>query len=87
MLSFTADHIVSISDLLKKFKTIRSRLTETGYLTVFNANKPDVVIADLALFERLMDAEEKYEQLEMYLSVQEAKARNKLVPLDLSEFD
>ena len=30
---------------------------------------------------------EKSEQMEMYLAVQLAKARNKLVPLDLSEFD
>lgn len=87
MLSFTTAQVVSVTELQNKFKSTREKVAEEGYLAVFNSNKPDVIIADLAYFENLMKAEEKCEQMEMYLAVQLAKARNKLVPLDLSEFD
>lgn len=87
MLSYTNAQIVSVTELQNKFKSTRERVAAEGYLAVFNSNKPDVIIADIEYFEKLLQAEEKCEQMEMYLAVQLAKARNKLVPLELSEFD
>ncbi len=87
MHSYNPSQIVSVFELKSNMAAIMNKVSEEGYLAVFNANKPDLIIADIAYFEKLLLTKDKCEQLEKCLAVMESKARNKLVPLNLCDFD
>ena len=63
--------IVSVTDLVKNFASIRQKAKEGSNMFVFKNNKPDLVILDIDEYAKLLETAELLENLSIIKMVEE----------------
>lgn len=69
--AINTNNIVSATELVKNYASIRNKVKEDNSIIVFKNNKPDIALVEFELYEKLMQLVESIEHNEIYKIVSE----------------
>lgn len=69
--AINTNNIVSATELVKNYASIRNKVKKDNSIIVFKNNKPDIALVEFELYEKLMELVELIEHNEIYKIVSE----------------
>lgn len=73
-LAINTNNIVSATELVKNYASIRSKVKKDNSIIVFKNNKPDIALVEFELYEKLIELVESIEHNEIYKIVSERES-------------
>ncbi|MDY2882192.1 MAG: hypothetical protein SOT71_06020 [Romboutsia timonensis] len=73
-LAINTSNIVSSTELVKNYASIRNKVKKDNSIIVFKNNKPDIALVEFELYEKLMELVELIEHDEIYKIVSERES-------------